>query len=703
MLRAVAHIGIVALTLAPLTSASAQRPRRDTARTTQLDTVVVTAERTSGSIASTAAAVTRISPAEIQRIPHATLADVLKTVPGFTVVDFDGLGFDPQLMTRGFYGGGEAEYVVVMLDGKPINQVHTGRAFWESLPTAAAIEAIEVVRGGSSALYGDAAIGGVINIITRGGSGAPSSGVRIAGGSHGTSHMSAGGSGVGGLSLSLGRDETEGYRVHSERSSSHARIWAAPYQSERGHFGVSYLNQSRRADEPGPVPESVLGVNRTFGDLLFQFDRLVDRNQEIGLDGSRRIGSLATLKWYANTEWRTTTNVRTVALAPGFGDTKHRDARLRRTLGSIQAHLADGLLPIPGEVVAGAEYGVGSVDSRYFLVASGDYDAYASASGGRGELDASADAGRSGGAAFIQYAARPMPRVRFTLGARYDWLDDSFDPVSPSGQTRSDVTHEAFSPKAGVNVRYLDRGTSTGNVYVTAGRSFKAPTLDQLFDVRNLPVPFPPFSIRSSNASLKPQTGTNLEAGIYHSATLSGGIAGSLTASIYQMDMQDEIDFDVATLSYGNIAESRHRGAEVGARIIGPGTVSTYVTYTLQAATAEAGDNAGNQLKAIPRHTLSAGAAFSPIDRVQTGINLTRVGEAFIDDANTRTLPAYTRVDARLGVRISAYEVFGEARNLFGARYNTTGFLDPSGSGTAYYYPAAERVLMIGIRTGATR
>jgi outer membrane receptor protein involved in Fe transport len=451
------------------------------------------------------------------------------------------------------------------------------------------------------------------------------------------------------------------------------------------------------------VPETTLNTNRTYGDLLFQFDRLVDRNQEIGLDGSRRIGSRATINWFATTEWRTTTNVRTVALAPGFGDTKHRDARLRRTLGSIQVHLANGLLPIPGAVVAGAEYGVGSVDSRYFLVASGDYDAYANATGGRGELDASADAGRSGGAAFLQYAARPMPRVRFTVGARYDWLDDSFDPVSPAGQTGSDVTHEAFSPKAGVNVRYLDRGTTTGNVYVTAGRSFKAPTLDQLFDVRNLPVPFPPFSIRSSNANLKPQTGTNVEAGIYQTATFGGGIVGSLAASVYQMEMTDEIDFDVATLSYGNIAESRHRGAELGARVIGPGTISSFASYTLQAATIEAGDNTGNQLKAIPRHTVSAGASFSPIDRVQTGVNLTRVGEAFIDDANTRTLPAYTRVDARLGVRISAYEVFGEARNLFGAKYNTTGFLDPSGSGTAYYYPAAERVLMLGVRTGVTR
>jgi outer membrane receptor protein involved in Fe transport len=220
-----------------------------------------------------------------------------------------------------------------------------------------------------------------------------------------------------------------------------------------------------------------------------------------------------------------------------------------------------------------------------------------------------------------------------------------------------------------------------------------------LYDQRSYPVPFPPFELRSSNPDLRPQTGTNVELGAYHNVTVTPALFLSLSASLYQMDMEDEIDFDVATLSYGNIAESQHRGVELGVRAAGPRMTAAFLSYTLQDAIVGAGDNSGKQLKAIPRHTVSTGASFAPHARVETGFVVTRTGEAFIDDENTRTLPAYTRVDARAGVRIAAYQVFGEARNLLGAEYNSTGFLDPGGSGTAYYYPAAERVLVIGVRT----
>jgi vitamin B12 transporter len=306
-------------------------------------------------------------------------------------------------------------------------------------------------------------------------------------------------------------------------------------------------------------------------------------------------------------------------------------------------------------------------------------------------------------AAFIQYAMQPVDALRLTIGGRFDRFDDAFDPSEPLGVERDDATHDAFSPRVGANFRFVQRDGLDGHVYVTAGRSFKAPTLDQLYDLRSYPVPFDPFELTSSNRGLKPQYGVNIEAGAYQSVSFTNGLVGTLSLSVYQMDMEDEIDFDVATLSYGNIAESRHRGVELGARVVGPRMTSASLAYTLQDATSQTGDNAGNQLKAIPRHTLSLGGGFAPHPRVETNVVITRTGEAFIDDANTRTLPAYTRVDGRVGVRLGAYQVFGEARNLLGAEYNSTGYLDPSGSGTAYYYPAAGRVLLVGVRTGFTQ
>src|SRR5262249_40365165 len=133
-----------------------------------LNPVVVTGERTLTPINSSTASITRLSAEEIERTPRATIADLLRLAPGFSMLSFDGLGFDPQVMVRGFYGGGEAEYVIVQIDGRVVNQVHTGVVAWDVLPPISSIASIEIMRGGASALYGDAAIGGVINIVTRG-------------------------------------------------------------------------------------------------------------------------------------------------------------------------------------------------------------------------------------------------------------------------------------------------------------------------------------------------------------------------------------------------------------------------------------------------------------------------------------------------------------------------------------------------------
>src|SRR5687768_99884 len=162
MRRAVAISGLV---LAVAAETHAQRPLP--ADTFSLDPVVVTAERARTPLASSVVAISRIGADALERFPRVTVADALRQIPGFALVNFDGLDGDPQIMVRGFYGAGEAEYMVVLVDGKPVNQLQSGVVSWDALPLQA-VRSIEVVRGGSSALYGDAAIGGVINIITAG-------------------------------------------------------------------------------------------------------------------------------------------------------------------------------------------------------------------------------------------------------------------------------------------------------------------------------------------------------------------------------------------------------------------------------------------------------------------------------------------------------------------------------------------------------
>jgi outer membrane receptor protein involved in Fe transport len=70
----------------------------------------------------------------------------------------------------------------------------------------------------------------------------------------------------------------------------------------------------------------------------------------------------------------------------------------------------------------------------------------------------------------------------------------------------------------------------------------------------------------------------------------------------------------------------------------------------------------------------------------------------YLDDSNTRSLPDYARVDLRVALRALGLGFHLDLRNLAGSRYSSTGFLDPGGSGEAYLYPAAGRVLEASIR-----
>src|SRR6185503_3002636 len=116
---------------------------------------------------------------------------------------------------------------------------------------------------------------------------------------------------------------------------------------------------------------------------------------------------------------------------------------------------------------------------------------------------------RASAAAFLNFVATTSERMRWTFGARVDYFNDAFEEAEASGFDANN-THFAFSPKLGLNVRYA----TSGRAWVSASRTFKAPTLDQQFDQRPIPNPFPPFTATTSNPDLEPQRGTSAEIGL---------------------------------------------------------------------------------------------------------------------------------------------------------------------------------------------
>jgi vitamin B12 transporter len=132
-----------------------------------MEPVVVTATRTTVPLQDTLGSVDVISREELERLPAADIADVLRLRTGVEVARTGGPGQQTSLFLRGT----DSNHVLVLVDGVRINPGTIGSAAVQNLAPGM-IERIEVVKGPRSALYGSDAIGGVINVITRQGAGA---------------------------------------------------------------------------------------------------------------------------------------------------------------------------------------------------------------------------------------------------------------------------------------------------------------------------------------------------------------------------------------------------------------------------------------------------------------------------------------------------------------------------------------------------
>ena len=130
-----------------------------------LEDMVVTATRTESKIVDVPVNTTVISAEKIADRHYLDVADVLKDVPGATVMDTGVGAYEKKVVLNG------DERVLVLVDGKRVN-IDMGtmsRASYDlnQMPDVSLIERIEVVKGHGGALYGSDAVGGVINIITK--------------------------------------------------------------------------------------------------------------------------------------------------------------------------------------------------------------------------------------------------------------------------------------------------------------------------------------------------------------------------------------------------------------------------------------------------------------------------------------------------------------------------------------------------------
>ncbi len=141
---------------------------------------------------NTASSVTVLTSGDINARQLQTMPDALATVPGLNVVQAGG----PGAQTSVFLRGTASDHVKVLVDGIDMSDPsNPNTAFDFGQLLTGDVERIEVLRGPQSGLYGSDAIGGVISVTTKQGSGPPRITASVEGGSFGTSREQVGLSG----------------------------------------------------------------------------------------------------------------------------------------------------------------------------------------------------------------------------------------------------------------------------------------------------------------------------------------------------------------------------------------------------------------------------------------------------------------------------------------------------------------------------
>jgi vitamin B12 transporter len=197
-----------------------------------LQEITVTASRIEQRVQDALPATTLITRADIERAQTPDLPTLLRRVAGLEVSQNGG----PGTVASAFIRGAESRHTLVLVDGVPVNNLNFGTAALEHLPLAD-IDRIEIVRGNVSALYGSAALGGVIQIFTRQTGATPYAGLTVQGGSRGLAQVNA----------SAGRRLDSGTRLSASVESLSDQGFNAIKQQERPGTNPDRDGYTRRA------------------------------------------------------------------------------------------------------------------------------------------------------------------------------------------------------------------------------------------------------------------------------------------------------------------------------------------------------------------------------------------------------------------------------------------------------------------------
>lgn len=335
---------------------SAISPTAVIAAPAQLDTVVVSATRSEQSSTSIPGSISVITRDDIEASGATSIADVLRGQGGVQISDRvgDGTGFTVSL--RGF-GSTASSNTLLLIDGRRLNNPDLAAPEFSSIHLKD-IERIEIIQGSAGTLFGDQAVGGVINIITKTPD-AKHAYVKLTAGSYDNNSLSAGISNKlsNGLSyrFSAVTRSADNYRDRNEVDYENI-LGRLDYDFGSGSVFFEYQSIDEDAQLPGGLFAAEFALDRRAPRYFNDFG---DTDTD-----SARIG----LSYALNNNWQleaelTDRDTDVVGVLSGFNFVQSRKVEefTPRLIGSFDTTHGEAL------VTAGLDF----VNSNYKLVAFG--------------------------------------------------------------------------------------------------------------------------------------------------------------------------------------------------------------------------------------------------------------------------------------------------------------------------------------------
>lgn len=553
---------------------------------------------------------------------------------------------DFQLDLRGF-GATSDNNLVVMVDGIRISENEQAVALMSSI-SIESVERIEIVRGGSSVLYGEGATGGTIQIITkRGVAGATRGSVFAEVGNRNSKEVRASlAKGWDGFSIdaNIGGLHTDNYRDNNELrqdnfSGGMQWAWAAgragvrvdsARQDSRLAGGLSwaeYLQNPKQTKTPNDFASIDTNRYTLFGEQRFG-------NWEVAADMSYRDKT-------GNSYY------------DSFKSYRSDDGAMKQFSPRIRHVMQGGTTR--NELVAGLDFS--DSDRRVNYAGSTNVDATSQQSK----------------AIYIRDEIQ-LDKLRVAAGARHEKFDQDFNSNTSSYD-------KSFSLNAW-DIQASYEFLPIWSVFAKAGRSYRVANVDDNYG-------------KSTSTLLDPQTSNDFELG-----TIIGNSAKKITAKIFRHKLKDEIYYDQVLYANVNLDPTKHEGIELeaSARITETFALSAILRHVDAKFTD--GPYAGREMTLVPKNTATLRLNWMPGNGQSADVGVQwvdsqRYAGDFTNACNTR-IPSFATLDARYAVRMGAWEFAVTGTNLTDKNYFSQAFGECRDS--ASIYPDAGRAVKVSAR-----